>query len=389
MRIAAIYPYDPTTPARIRSLDTLLTLKQAGQVTVFAPDLDPDALHRLELLGLAVHTRKDSALKRAMRVAFAMLRGRSITYAFYATVAPGETELGNFDLLYVERLTPPWRKTEAAVVYDVVDDFQRQVQQLSRTAAAPRRYGYLYDRLVIHRDILQACARADLVLCTTPAEARSIAAIGIASSKLLPYLHQSQVRVPALLPTETPQRRRTRRGVFHGRASYPANQAAVQVIESNLGPALEGWEFLVFGEGWKPSQGESIEVRGFQQDLRLLRSADAGIFPIEASVGVQNKVLECLAAGLPVVVTPGIAAGLPPPVVEALRERILVREVGDFAEALRNDGSKLSLSEAAERRFAQAYQKIIEQHRQQFTQRLQALGSGRDSACAAGAPSPS
>lgn len=56
----------------------------------------------------------------------------------------------------------------------------------------------------------------------------------------------------------------------------------------------------------------SVEVTGYVDDVRphLWRSAVAAA-PMAVARGIQNKVLESLAAGLPCVVTPAVAAGLP------------------------------------------------------------------------------
>jgi sugar transferase (PEP-CTERM/EpsH1 system associated) len=62
----------------------------------------------------------------------------------------------------------------------------------------------------------------------------------------------------------------------------------------------------------------SIEVTGAVPDMRpyLWRSAIA-VAPLFLARGVQNKVLEAAAAGLPSVVTPAVHAGLPPEILPA------------------------------------------------------------------------
>jgi glycosyltransferase involved in cell wall biosynthesis len=56
------------------------------------------------------------------------------------------------------------------------------------------------------------------------------------------------------------------------------------------------------------------------------------IAPLQVARGIQNKVLEALAAGLPAVVSTAVAAGLPPNVVE--RGCLVADEPGDFARAV-------------------------------------------------------
>jgi glycosyltransferase involved in cell wall biosynthesis len=56
----------------------------------------------------------------------------------------------------------------------------------------------------------------------------------------------------------------------------------------------------------------SIEVTGRVPDVRpWLWESAVGIAPLQVARGVQNKALEAIAAGLPIVITPEVAAGLP------------------------------------------------------------------------------
>jgi glycosyltransferase involved in cell wall biosynthesis len=88
----------------------------------------------------------------------------------------------------------------------------------------------------------------------------------------------------------------------------------------------------------------SVEVTGRVDDMRpyLWRSAVA-IAPIFEARGVQNKVLEALAAGLPTVVTPVVRDGLPK---EALPGCRVAGTAADFAGAVVD----LLMLPAAERR---------------------------------------
>ena len=63
---------------------------------------------------------------------------------------------------------------------------------------------------------------------------------------------------------------------------------------------------------------QGIHITGSVPDVRpYLWKAAVGVAPLHTARGVQNKVLEAVAAGLPVVVTPEVAAGLPPQVASA------------------------------------------------------------------------
>ncbi|MQA28874.1 MAG: glycosyltransferase [Luteitalea sp.] len=111
--------------------------------------------------------------------------------------------------------------------------------------------------------------------------------------------------------------------VFCGVMDYAPNEAAALRLIQNIWPLvrLQRPDATLWLVGTGPSErmraaarGEaSIHITGSVPDVRpyLWRSAVAAA-PLLTARGVQNKVLEALAAGLPVVVSPVVAEGLPP-----------------------------------------------------------------------------
>ena len=76
----------------------------------------------------------------------------------------------------------------------------------------------------------------------------------------------------------------------------------------------------------------SIRVTGSVPDVRpYLWEAAVAVAPLHVARGVQNKVLEAIAAGLPCVVTPQVMDGLPPKPRQACVAAI---DAGAFARAI-------------------------------------------------------
>jgi len=125
---------------------------------------------------------------------------------------------------------------------------------------------------------------------------------------------------PPAPPVEEP------RVVFCGVMNYPPN------IEAAVWLAREVWPLVTARHstaqltllGANPTgvvsalRQPGIEVTGTVPDVRefLWRSAVA-VAPLRVARGVQNKVIEAVAAGLPCVITPQVAQGLPPSVLRA------------------------------------------------------------------------
>jgi glycosyltransferase involved in cell wall biosynthesis len=108
--------------------------------------------------------------------------------------------------------------------------------------------------------------------------------------------------------------------IFSGKMSYHANIAAAQVLVHEVMPLV--WKQAPAARVLIVGQAPDGSVRHLARDARVtvtgrvpeiatwLAKATIAVCPMRYGVGVQNKVLEAMAAGVPVVVTRQGAAGL-------------------------------------------------------------------------------
>ena len=127
--------------------------------------------------------------------------------------------------------------------------------------------------------------------------------------------------------------------VFSGKMSYHANIKMVQYFVAEILPRIwqkrKNVKLLVVGkdpsaEVRKLASHPLITVTGAVEDIRpYLWKATVAVVPLIYGAGIQNKILEAMATGLPVVTTPKAVSALD----IALDKEILVAESPDeFAE---------------------------------------------------------
>ncbi len=100
--------------------------------------------------------------------------------------------------------------------------------------------------------------------------------------------------------------------LFVGHLRYVPNNLAIRYIAEKIIPALkdnlELFEFIICGKGHEQLQEEFKDVpnlvfKGFVEDLSAeYRNASVLISPVPYASGVQNKVIEAMALGLPVII---------------------------------------------------------------------------------------
>ena len=119
--------------------------------------------------------------------------------------------------------------------------------------------------------------------------------------------------------------------------SYFPNQEAVIFFAREVLPlirrSVEGPRFLIVGRnpGKKVvelQEIDGVEVTGFVPDVRTyLAKAHVAVAPFTIAAGIQNKILEAMAYGLPVVATSRTRRGLSPEVADLVA-------MGDSAQEL-------------------------------------------------------
>jgi hypothetical protein len=370
MRIAAIYPYDPLERSRIRSFRTLSVLAGTAPTTVFHPGTASEASGFPRPEGVTMRAMGDGQLARIWRFTRALATQRSLSFAFYRSCLRQALRSGPWDLVFVERLPiDTSRLGDTPIVFDTVDRFHSQVSSLYHDARGLRRIGYAHDMRTIAREQADYCNAATLVLCTTESEAQGLQMDGV-TAPIQGFFHRSQTETNEFgngrpgggdLAGTRERLRAGRRKIasFHGRASYPANISAVRFTRETLAPVCPHATFLVFGDGWEESIAGNLFTLGRQRDLSLLSVADFGVFPLSTAVGIPNKVIECLAYGLPVVVSPALEAILPRALKAHCRDRIHVARLEDFAARIHALDAALVRSDDAGKRFRRFYDDMI------------------------------
>jgi glycosyltransferase involved in cell wall biosynthesis len=164
--------------------------------------------------------------------------------------------------------------------------------------------------------------------------------------------------------------------VFLGNMHYHANVASVLDFVRRVMPLVWGrhprCRLLIVGadpsaEVRRLDRDARIIVTGYVKDVRpYLWRATVGVCPIIYGAGTQNKALEFMAAGLPVVASPQVYSGLE---AEAGAELLTAKEPLEWVDAL----DELLASPAHRRRLAVAGRGYVVRHHswEEATSRLE------------------
>lgn len=313
--VLIVLPYAPTK-IRPRARSNVTRLASMGySVTVICPA----GLHERDLVFSEfessvsfVFVPVESFMRRWVRLSVGLLLLRPFSYYFYFS-ADLEREISrqlrvkDWASVFFERV-PYLSCGSQGAIFDQTDCFSFQVNIL-RNLRSPVGLGYWIDSLLLPRFERKLASIFRAILVTTPLEAERarLFAGHRYKHKIESCLHDLQFGskfssdVPALGGEGG-----ARIG-FHGKLTYEPNRRALLRLEQLLGAVTgAGFELVVCGAG--ASEAAKVAPRlkyvGYVDDLAAhLRGLFAGLFPIKECVGVQNKVLECLSVGVPVIVS--------------------------------------------------------------------------------------
>jgi glycosyltransferase involved in cell wall biosynthesis len=149
--------------------------------------------------------------------------------------------------------------------------------------------------------------------------------------------------------------------------SYFPNQEAVSYFARKVLPlvreSVPDARFLIVGRNpdrnvLQLQRVDGVEVTGFVPDVRAyLARAHVAVAPFSIAAGIQNKILEAMAYGLPVVATSRTAQGLSPRVAEIVNTGDTADEMAAKTVLLLRD------SELAWRKGLEGRRRVNEEYR--------------------------
>jgi glycosyltransferase involved in cell wall biosynthesis len=229
-------------------------------------------------------------------------------------------QAATFDLIYLHRMANADRylslarryNPNARIVYSVADLHHLRLQRQAKVEARPELLAL--SRRMAASELL-AARRADLVITHSPVEAELLRReVGFGKVHVVPFA----------VPRRAPRRPfAERHGIaIVGSFAHAPNPDAVHHLVHDILPLV--WKedpaltCKVVGHGWTkdrlPGLDKRVEMVGAVADLdEVFDTVRLTVAPLRFGAGIKGKVLDSFAAGLPCVMTPIAAEGLPLP----------------------------------------------------------------------------
>lgn len=308
-KLLFISPYS-ISPVRIRTKSNLEDYVNSGIQVDLVCLKDVDFSEEVVGVHQAIFLDNTSFFLRIFRLLWGVLMLRPLTYQFYSSSKLAKLltaeYLQAFDAVHIERLPfTEYKIQHANVIFDCVDCFTDQTKVLSKTGGWKSLLYWLDHKLLASYEP-KLCNASRKVLVTSALEKLKLVSLGVDEAKITPFLHRYQ-----LLDMVKKKRRRLFTVGFHGKLSYKPNIAALERL--NIIASNKKFDVLVGGscKDMLSLRFTNLHFFGYLKRLEdLYEKVDIGVFPIEFCVGIQNKVLECLSSGTPVLITPEIAKSL-------------------------------------------------------------------------------
>jgi sugar transferase (PEP-CTERM/EpsH1 system associated) len=366
-------PFPPTKGEKIRAFHELKYLSQWYDIHLGCLIDDPDDMQYIDTIRAMCRDVHVAGINRRIgRITClrGLLTGEALSVSYFRarrlsdwvrnvveTIQPAVTFVYSSNMAsYVLDLP-----RTGTLVVDLVDVDSEKWRAFSTTAKRPMRFVYrrewqkiaqLEQRIAGECDlsVLVSNAEAGLFVSQNPDCAARIRAVsnGVDHRYFDPALDH-----PLVYDTRRPNY------VFTGTMDYPPNADAVIWFATEILPVirrlLPAARFHVVGSNPSPEvllldRIDGVFVTGRVPDVRpFIAHATASVAPMRIARGIQNKVLEAMAMGRPVVLTSGALEGIE---ADPVTETILADTVESFANACcrmsaTNDGAAIGAAARA------------------------------------------
>jgi polysaccharide biosynthesis protein PslH len=329
-------PYAPNRGDRLRVYHMLQHLRVRADLELVSLIHDDEEAGRIDdvrkfvphVTALRVprwRTRLNAAVALAARrpLTHALLDAPGMTAALHQIVAarPPDVVLAYCSSMARFALEPPL--ANLPLVLDFVDVDSQKWRDLAATTAPPKSWIYRHEAATLGAFEAKAARHAAASLVVNPREADLARALAPAArvEVIANGVELTRLR-PAAPPVSEP------RVVFCGVMDYAPNEEGMTWFVREVWPLVRAERrdatLAIVGAGATAAlrglcaPEPSITVTGRVDEVRdWLWGAAVGIAPLHVARGVQNKALEAIAAGLPIVITEQVAGGLPPETASA------------------------------------------------------------------------
>lgn len=375
MKVLFIAPYVPTL-IRVRPYNFVRYLARAGHritlATLWETEAEREAIKPLQAEGIEVVSAPLMRNRKLRNMLTTLPSSKPLQANFcwqpeLAELISAQIEQHAFDAIHVEHLRGSRyalhakskienRNSKIPVVWDSVDSITHlfeQAAQQSQSAKGKLMTAFELPRTRRHEGWL--AAQFDRVLVTSPVDKAAIEDISPDHAPI--DVVPNGVDLDYFLPKDS--RREPDTLVFSGKMSYHANVTAALHLVNDIMPAI--WakrpqvKLTIVGKDPTPEvqalatkHAGNVNVTGSVPDMRdYLRKASIAVVPVVYGAGIQNKVLEAMACGTPVVTSDKTVRSLQPGYEHALR---VAQSPQHFAESvlqlLNDDADRVQLGRA-------------------------------------------
>lgn len=324
------FPYPPNRGDRIRSYNLLRLLAESYDVSLACPHDEPIApseMQHVRELCESVMTERLN-LTRWFRALTSLARGASLTEGLFdiptlrRQVQQAQKEHPYDVVLVFCSSMYPYVRVESfsgtPLTVDVVDVDSEKWRQMSEERTGPKSWIYGVESKRVKQLEIEIGSAADAVTLVSESEAELFnqvasppqPAIGVSNGVDTAFFDRGEKTLPGSGPL---------RLVFTGVMDYPPNVEGVRWFCEKVLPKFaenNDVHFEIVGRNpnrkvLELNELPNVEVVGAVPDIRpRLHAASVAISPLHLARGIQNKVLEAMAAGLPVISTPQSATGI-------------------------------------------------------------------------------
>ncbi len=360
------FPYPPIKGDTLRAYHQISALHEAGHsITLLsiadAPVSEHDRAH-IERLCDDVAVVRLPKSRAMLNMALGVFGTRPLQVSHYMSgrfrdLLARRMAEDKFDAVHVAliRMLPyVWDRATSRppVVADLIDSLALNLEARRKSAHGPVRLAYEMEYRRVRRYEQESVERFLALAVSSPADKEALGG----EDKIVVIPNGVDLNRFPFRPAEA---RDTATLIFTGNMAYGPNEEAVLWFLDKVWPLLRGvrpnLRFLVVGTS--PSERvramglrtPAVEVLGKVHDLGAwLAKATVAVAPMRSGSGIQNKVLEAMSAGAPVVTTSignrGVGA-------EHGRQLLVADTARDFAEAIRvlidNPGRRAELAGVA------------------------------------------